>query len=94
MLLRKDVYPYEYMNDWEKFNETTLPEKEESYSNLNMENITVCKDFEIKNLGKYHDLYLTSNALLLVDFFVNFRKTCLKFYHLNPVKVLSAPGLA
>ena len=39
-LLRKGVYPYEYMDDWEKFNETTLPEKEELYSNLNMEDIT------------------------------------------------------
>ena len=40
LLLRKGVYPYEYMVDWEKFDETTLPEKEEFYSNLNMEEIT------------------------------------------------------
>ena len=40
MLLRKGIYPYEYMDDWEKLNETTLPEKEEFYSNLNMEEIT------------------------------------------------------
>ena len=40
LLLRKDVDPYEYMDDWEKFNETTLPEKEGFYSNLNMEDIT------------------------------------------------------
>ena len=32
-LLRKGVYPYEYVDDWGKFNETTLPEKEEFYSN-------------------------------------------------------------
>ena len=60
MLLRKSVYPYEYMDEWEKFNETTLSEKEEIYSNLNMEDSTdadyvhtkrVFKDFEIKNLG-------------------------------------------
>ena len=53
MLLRKDDYPYEYMMS----NETSLSEKEEFYSNLNMEDITdadymhakrVCKDFEIK----------------------------------------------
>ena len=46
------------MNDWEKFNETKLPEEEEFYSNLNLEDTTdidyiqakrVCKDFEIKN---------------------------------------------
>ena len=39
-LSRKGVYPYEYMDDWEKFNETTLTEKETFYSNLNMEEIT------------------------------------------------------
>ena len=62
-MLQKGVYPYEYMDDWEKFNETSLPEKEDFYSHLNMEDITdadyahakrVCKDFEIKNLEQYH----------------------------------------
>ena len=50
----------------------------------------VCKHFEIKNLGEYHDLYLKSDTLLLADVFKNFRKN----YHLDPVKFLSAPGLA
>ena len=93
LLLRKGVYPYEYMDDWEKFNETTLPEKEEFYSNLNMEDITdadymhakrVCKDFEIKNLGEYHDLYLKSDTLFLANVSENFRKMCLKIYLLDP----------
>ena len=53
-----------------------------------------CKDFEIKNLGEYHDLYFKDNALLLTDVFKNFRKMCLKVYHLDPSKFLSAPGLA
>ena len=62
MLLRKGVYPYEYMDQWEKLSKTQLPVKEELYSNLNMEDITdsdymhpkrVCKGFEIKNLGEY-----------------------------------------
>ena len=53
LALRKGVYPYEYVDDWDKFNGTTLPEKEEFYNNLNMEEITdvdymhgkrVCKD--------------------------------------------------
>ena len=91
------------MDDWEKINETLLPEKEEFYSNLNIEDITdadyihakkVCKDFEIKNLGEYHDFYLKSDTLLLADVFENFRKMCLKIYHLDPIKFLSAPGLA
>ena len=85
------------MDDCEKFHETSLPEKEEFYSNLNLEDITgadYIKDFEIKNFGKYHDLYLKSDTLLLANVFENFRKTCLKIYHLDPVKFISAPGLA
>ena len=39
LLLRKGVYAYEYMDNWEKFDET-LPDKESFYSNLNMEDIT------------------------------------------------------
>ena len=71
------------MDDWESFNET-LTEKEEFYSNLNIEDIIDaeyihakrnCKDFEIKNLGQYHDLYLESDVFLL-DVFENFGKMC------------------
>ena len=90
------------MDDWEKFNETSLPEKEEFYSHLNVEDITdadyahskrVCKDFEIKNLGEYHDLYVQSNTLLLIDIFENIRNICLEIYELDPTKFLSAPRL-
>ena len=81
------------MDEWEKFNETKLPGKEEFNGNLNMEDITDA-DFEIKNLGEYHDLYLKSDTLLLADVFENFRKMFLKIYHLDPVKFISALGLA
>ena len=85
------------------FNETALPEKEEFCSNLNLEDNTdpdymhgerVCKDFEINDLGKYHDLRLKSDTLLLADVFKNFRKICLKIYQLDAVKLFSTPGLA
>ena len=91
------------MDDLEKFNETTLLEKEEFYSNLNLKNITdadythakrVCKDFEIKSFGEYHDLYLKSDVLLSADIFENFRVMYLKSYELYPVKFISAQGLA
>ena len=52
------------------------------------------KDFEIRNLGEYHDLYVQSDTLLLPDVLENFRNICLKIYELDPAKFLSAPGLA
>ena len=103
LLLRKGVYPYEYMDSWEKFNETSLPDKKAFYSELNKEGITdedyahaqkVWKVFEIKNLGEYHDLYVQSDTLLLADVFENFRDGCIDTYKLDPAHFLSAPGLA
>ena len=103
LLLRKGVYPYEDMDNWEKFDETTLPPNEAFYSNLNLESISdedyahaqkVWEVFEIKNHGKYHDLYVKSDTLLLADVFENFRDMCLGKYELDPVFFVSAPGLA
>ena len=103
LLLRKGVYPYEYMYNWERFDETSLPNKESFYSNLNMENIddidnrhgnNVFKRFKLKNLGEYHDLYVKSDTLLLADVFENFKNTLLKVYELDPAHFLSLPRLA
>ena len=102
MSLRKGLYHDECMDDWEKIDETSLPEKDNFYSHLNMENITdadyalgkrVCKQFEIKNLGEYHALYVKSNTLLLADVYENFRNLCLQIYKLDPAIFLSALGL-
>ena len=54
----------------------------------------VFKDFEMQNLGEYYDLYLKKDVLLLADVFENLQKRCLKIYDLDPVKFLSAHGLA
>ena len=103
MLLRKGVYPYEDMDNWEKFDETSLPPKEDLYSELNLEGISdedyahaqkVWDVFEIKNQVEYHDLYVQSDTLLLADIFDNFRNMCLEIYELDPVYFVSAPGLA
>ena len=103
MLSRKGAYPYEYVHDWEKYNETTLPKKEENCSGLTIEDITatnykdeksVCKDFEIKHLGQYHYLYLRSDVLLLANIFEKFREICLEMYELEPAEFFSTPGLA
>ena len=102
-MLRKGAYPYEYMDNWKRFNETLLPSKESFYNNLNMENIedidyrhdnNVFNKFKLKNLGEYHDLYVQSDTLLLADVFENFRNTCLKVYELDPAHFLSLRGLA
>ena len=89
LLFQKSVYPYEDMDDWEIFNEKSLPVKEDLYSHLNMEDITdenytyakrVWKDFETKKLGEYLDFYVQSDALLLADVSENFQSMCLKIY--------------
>ena len=103
LLLRKGAYPYEYMDNWERFNETSLPSKESFYSNLNMENIedidyrhgnNAFNKFKLYNLGEYHDLYVQSDTLLLADVFENFGDMCFKEYKLDPAHFLSLPGLA
>ena len=102
LLLKKGIYPYEYMDSWERFNETSLPDKEAFYSNLYMEDITdvnykhvkkVFKNLMNKNLSEYHDLYVQSDTLLLADVFENFRNIYIKVYELDPAHFLSAPGL-
>ena len=94
------------MSTWmngKKFNETKIPEKEEFYNNLTMEDITytdfihtkrVCKNFEIKHLGEHHDLPLKSDVLLLANVFGNFKKVCLKMCELDPLNFFSATALA
>ena len=103
LLLRKGVYPYEYMDSWERFNETSLPPKESFYSELNLEDISdkdyshaqkVWDVFEIKSLGEYHDLYVQTDTLLLADVFEKFRDKCIEIYGLDPSYFLSTPGLA
>ena len=100
---KKGVYPYDYMDRFEKFNQRELPTKEQFYSILNDQNVTnteydhartVWKTFDIKNTGEYHDLYLKSDVLLLADVFESFRKTCLKYYELDPCHYFTALGLS
>ena len=91
------------MDKWEKFKKEPLPDKESFYSELNKEGITdkdyahaqkVWDTFNIKNLGEYHDLYVQSVTLLLVDVFESFRDKCIEIYELDPAHFSSAPGLA
>ena len=101
-MLRKGIYPYEDMDNWGKFDETTFPPKKAFYSNLNLEYISdedyahaqkVCEVFDIKNRGEYHDLYGQGDTLLLADITENFTNMCIEIYELDPVYFVSAPGL-
>ena len=103
LMTRKGIYPYDYMDSFEKFNKTELPTKEEFYSILNNEHISdedyyhaenVWNTFKLQTMGEYHDLYLKSDILLLADVFENFRKTCLQYYKLDPANYFSSPGLS
>ena len=102
LLLRKGVYPYEYMDSWIRFDETSLPDKKAFYRELNLENITdedythaqkVFEELELKNLGDYHDLYVQSDTLFLADVFKNFRNKCIEIYELDSAHFLSAPRI-
>ena len=103
LLTEKGVYPYDYMNSFDKFNDEQLPSKEQFYSRLTEEGITnddytkakqIWKHFDIKNMGEYHDLYLKTDVLLLTDVFENFRDMCLSYYGLDPVYYYTLPNFA
>ena len=90
LLLQKGVYPYEYMDSWEKFDETTLPPNEVSHSTLNLEDISnedythaqkVWDAFEIKNLGEYHD-----SSLKVIRYCL---QMCLKILEISVLKYMN-----
>ena len=103
LMTRKGVYPYEYFNSWEKFNDRQLPAKEQFYSTLTESHISdedynraqdVFTSMEMSSLREYHDFYLLCDVLLLADVFETFRDTCMKHYDLDPAHFYTAPGLS
>ena len=73
LLSKKGIYPYEYMDDCDRFNEEKLTDKSSFFSSFNKEDISesdyrhakkVFNKFNIKNLGEHHDLYVQSDTLL------------------------------
>ena len=103
LLKEKEVYPYEYMNSFKKFNETELPSKNKFFSSLKDKSISqkdyekaknIWNTFKIKTLGEYHDLYLKTDVLLLCDVFEKFINTCLNYYGLDPCHYFSSSGLS
>ena len=103
LMKQKGVYPYDYMDSFQKFGDQQLPPKEEFYSILTDDSISdeqyqhaqkVWNTFNMRTMGEYHDLYLKSDILLLADVFENFRKTCHQYYKLDPCHYFTSPGLS
>ncbi|GBL96873.1 hypothetical protein AVEN_118984-1, partial [Araneus ventricosus] len=103
LLLRKGVYPYEYMDSHQKFDEERLPSIDSFESTIIGSGIsdedyrhaqTVWNYFNLKNMGEYHDLYVKCDVLQLADVSENFRKLCQHYYGLDCVHLFMAPGLA
>ena len=101
LLTDKGVYPYDYMNSFDRFGEEQLPSKKDFYSQLQEQHITdkdyarakiIWKHFNIRNLGEYHDLYLMTDVYLLTDVFENFRDMCLNYYGLDPAYYVTLPN--
>jgi hypothetical protein len=102
LLNRKGVFPYDYVDSWEKLEEKNLPSQKDLYSQLHDSEISdfdyfhainVWKVFNIQTLGEYSDLYFKTDVLLLTDVFEAFRQTCMKTYELDPLHYYTAPGL-
>ena len=107
---RKGVYPYEWVDSFERFQETRLPPKAEFFSKLSGKSIsdddydhaqlvwdTFSADVmpsEQFTMGAYHDIYLRTDVLLLADVMRNFRQMCITFYGLDPWRFHTIPGLS
>ena len=103
LMTRKGVYPYEYMDSFEWFQEPQLPSKDAFYSSLTEEDISeidythaqrVFNHFNMTDLGDYHNFYLLTYVFLLAHMFENFREVCLQHYGLDPAHNYISPGLS
>ena len=102
MLLRKGVFPYNWLNHISKLDATTLPPKSSFYNDLSESSCTdkdykhatkVWRDFEMKSFKEYTDLYVKTDVLLLVDIFNRYRRECMSSYGLDSIHYFTCPGL-
>ena len=101
LVKRKGVYPYEYMDSFSKFHQTSLPLQTDFYNTLTDEHISnrdyehACNVFEtfgMSSLWDYHDLYLLCDVFLLSDLLITFRHRCLNYYSIDPFHCFTTPG--
>ena len=103
LIQRKGVQPYDYMDSFDRFDETKLASQDAFINKLSG---SPCSDseythatrvwaaFGCRTVADYHDIYLQLDVLLLEDVFEKFRTTCLEYYSLDPVHYFTTPGLA
>ena len=103
VMCRKGFYPYEWMDDADKFNHIGLPDIKEFYNNLKQEALSdsdykhateVYDRLKCKSFKDFHMAYLKSDVLMLADVFENFRTTCKNYYDLDPANYISVPSFA
>ena len=104
LLLRKGVYPYEWVDSYEKLSRSHCDWTiDDFYSHVSGDTISkedyehykkVCESFGCILTSEYHDLYLMTDAVLLADVWQNFQKLCMDVYGLDPCWYYTAPGLS
>ncbi|XP_061396091.1 uncharacterized protein LOC133331730 [Musca vetustissima] len=103
LMRRKGIFCYEYLDSFDKLNDTILPPIEKFYSNLYNTSCSiddyehakrVWETFNCQSLKDYMELYLKTDVLLLTDVFENFRKSCKRVHKLDPCQYYTAPGLS
>jgi hypothetical protein len=102
LLYAKGIFPYEWFDTFNKFDDVELPPRDSFYSNLNEEGITeeeyararnVWTTFNCQKFKDYHDLYLKTDVIFLADVFENFGDLSLKTYELDPAQYVPTPSL-
>jgi hypothetical protein len=99
LLYAKGIFPYEWFDSFNKFDDVELPPRDSFYSNLNEEVSlkrsthapNVWTTFNCQKFKDYHDLYLKTDVVLLADVFENFRDLSLKTYELDPAQYVTTP---
>ncbi|CAG9824524.1 unnamed protein product [Phaedon cochleariae] len=101
LLTKKGVMPYDYIDSFQRFNETQLPPIDAFFNKLNekpcprrhyLKANVVWNEFNCQDLGQYVDIYMKTDIMLLTDVFEKFRTSCLRTYNLDPAHYYTLPG--
>ena len=103
LVVRKGVFPYDWLDSFDKLQHSELLSKDDFYSTLHDEAISdddyehykrVWHTFNMKTFEDYYDLYAETDVLLLADVCQTYQRTCKNMYDLDPWWYITAPSLA